>query len=273
MDRELFVAAWAERLRRQEPDAIAILLKGSAARGDAGPHSDVDFDVLTASGPREAYLAYLGETGEGWLTHVSVAVCDLDSWLAQAAEPVEWAFPWPAAEATRLVWARDETLRERLARPFLPHPPAAAELEDFIAGFGKVKNAHVAENELALRLAAQGLARFCPSLLRLVNPEVRVGTGYEALLASLELPVSPPGYREDLLVCLGLVGRATTVDEVYAAAHRLVTGVVALLQPHAQRLATEFEPDLAAYLADGTLQRYIAQEIISREQAPRVARS
>jgi hypothetical protein len=32
MDGERFVAAWVERLRRQEPDAVAILLKGSAAR-------------------------------------------------------------------------------------------------------------------------------------------------------------------------------------------------------------------------------------------------
>jgi len=260
MDRERFVATWVERLQRQEPDAVAILLKGSDARDAAGPHSDVDFDVLTTTGPREAYLAYLVETGEGRLTHVSVAVCDIESWLAQEGEPAEWAFPWPAAEATRLVWTRDETLRQRLARPFLPHPPAAPELEDFIAGFGKVKNADVAGNELALRLAAQGMAQLCPSLLRLVNPEVRVGTRYEALLASLDLPVSPPGYREDLLVCLGFVGHATTVDEVHSAARRLVTGVVKLLQPHAERLASEFEPDLPSHLADGTLQRYVEEE-------------
>lgn len=260
MDREQLVVAWVERLQRQEPDAVAILLKGSDARGDAGLHSDVDFDVLTATGPRETYLAYLVETGEGWLTHVSVAIHDLDAWLAQEEEPAEWACPWPAAEATRLLWTRDETLRERLGRPYLPHPPAKPELEDFIAGFGKVKNAYVADNALALRLAAQGMAQLCPSLLRLVNPEVRVGTRYEALLASLGLPISPPGYREDLLVCLGLTGRATTVDDVYAAAHRLVTGVLTLLHPHAQRLAPEFEPDLPAYLADGTLQRYVEQE-------------
>ena len=36
MDRERLVAAWVERLRRQEPDAVAILLKGSAARGTPG---------------------------------------------------------------------------------------------------------------------------------------------------------------------------------------------------------------------------------------------
>ncbi len=261
MDTERLVAAWVERLQRDEPDAVAILLKGSAARGDAGPHSDVDFDVLTASGPREAYRAYLVETGEEWLTHVSVAVHDIAGWLAQETEPAEWAFALPVAEATRLVWTRADTWHERVARPSLLHPPGQAELEDFIADFGKVKNAHLARNELALRLAAQGLAQRCPSLLRLVNPQVQVGTRYEALLASLDLPVAPPGYREDLLVCLGLVGRATTADEVVAAARRLVTGVVEVLRPHAQRLAPEFEAHLPVYLADGTLQHYIVQGI------------
>ena len=261
MDTERLVAMWVERLQRDEPDAVVILLKGSAARGDAGPHSDVDFDVLTASGPREAYLAYLVETGEEWLIHVSVAVHDIAGWLAQETEPAAWAFALPVAEATRLVWTRDDTWHERLARPSLPHPPGQAELEDFIADFGKVKNAHVARNELALRLAAQGLAQRCPSLLRLVNPAVQAGTRYEALLASLDFPLAPPGYREDLLVCLGLVGRATTADEVHTAAGRLVTGVVEVLQPHAQHLGSEFEAHLPVYLADGTLRRYVAQGI------------
>jgi phosphoribosyl-AMP cyclohydrolase len=261
MDTERLVAAWVERLQRDEPDAVAILLKGSAARGDAGPHSDVDFDVLTASGPREAYRAYLVETRAGWLTHVSVAIHDIAGWLAQETEPAECAFSLSVAEVTRLVWTRDDTWHERLARPALPHPPGQAELEDFIADFGKVKNAHVARNELALRLAAQGLAQRCPSLLRLVNPELQVGTRYEALLASLDFPVTPPGYREDLLVCLGLGGRATTADEVYAAARRLVTGVVEVLRPHAQHLAPEFEAHLPMYLANGTLQHYVAQGI------------
>jgi hypothetical protein len=44
-------------------------------------------------------------------------------------------------------------------------------------------------------------------------------------------------------------------------ARRLVTGVVELLQPQSQRLAPEFETNLPTYLANGTLQRYVAQEV------------
>ena len=49
---EAFLAAWVERLRATVPKAVAVILKGSYARGDAGPHSDIDFDVLTAGEAR-----------------------------------------------------------------------------------------------------------------------------------------------------------------------------------------------------------------------------
>jgi hypothetical protein len=120
-----------------------------ARRDEPGPHSDVDFDLLNASGPREANLAHLIEPSEGWLTHVSVAVRDVEGWLAEAAEPAAWAFSWP--------------------------------------------------------------------------------------------------------------GRGSDAPAV--GARRLVTGVVELLQPHSQRLAPEFETNLPTYLANGTLQRYVAQEV------------
>jgi hypothetical protein len=40
-----------------------------------------------------------------------------------------------------------------------------------------------------------------------------------------------------------------------------VTGVVVVLRPHAERLASEFEPHLSVYLANGMLPRYVAQGI------------
>ena len=40
-----------------------------------------------------------------------------------------------------------------------------------------------------------------------------------------------------------------------------MTGVVEVLRPHAQRLASEFEPHLSVYLANGMLQRYVVQGI------------
>nr|MDQ3328207.1 phosphoribosyl-AMP cyclohydrolase [Chloroflexota bacterium] len=139
---------------------------------------------------------------------------------------------------------------------------------------GKVKNAHRRGDELALRLAAQGLAERCPSVLRPVNPAQVPGTRYEALLAALALPVAPPGYRNDMLLCLGLTGQPSTMDEVSAATFRLAHGALELLRPHAPRLTPELEPDRGTYLADGRLQRYLAQiDEDDRSQTPRSTRA
>jgi phosphoribosyl-AMP cyclohydrolase len=75
---------------------------------------------------------------------------------------------------------------------------------------------------------------------------------------ALDFAVVPPGYRDDLLVCLGLAGRPTSAEEVHAAACRLATGVVELLGSHAGRF-TGLPRPLAASLADGSLRRYLAQ--------------
>jgi phosphoribosyl-AMP cyclohydrolase len=252
-----FIARWARRLQSTVPETAAVVLKGSYARGDAGPHSDLDFDLLTSGEPREEYPAYLDEFA-GRLIHVSVTVRDLTGWLAEEEEPATWAFGLPASEAMRLLWATDETLAATLDRAARHFPAGEPELEDFVAGLGKVRQAHAQGDDLALRLAAQDLARLCPSLLRPINPEIRVGTRRQALQAALAFPVSPPGYPADMRLCLGLSNRATTED-VHETARRLVLGVLETLQPHAARLAPLLPPDLAAALASGALQRYAAQ--------------
>ena len=255
---DAFLHRWVERLRREESGVVAVLLKGSYARGDAGPHSDVDFDLLTHGRPRVPYPVYI-EKRDGRLLHVSVAVKRLDDWLSREAEPAPWSYSLPVAEATRLLWA-DESVRDELDRPALLRPPGDPELEDFVECAGKVRNALQAGDELRLCLAAQDLARLCPSVLLPLNPATVVGTRPGALRAALSFPVSPPGYRDDMLTCLGMSGRATTAREVRDAALRLATGTLELLRPHAERLAPLLQPDLARYLADGTLQRYLEQD-------------
>jgi predicted nucleotidyltransferase len=59
------------RVRHEIPDAVAVFLVGSYARGDAGPHSDVDLDVLVADGPRNQWPTWL-DVEEHRLVCVSV---------------------------------------------------------------------------------------------------------------------------------------------------------------------------------------------------------
>lgn len=255
---EGFVSTWVDRLRGEVAEVAAIILKGSHARDDAEVHSDVDFDVLVDGEPRDDYLVFLDEI-DGRLRHVSVAVQDVDGWIAEREEPVSWAYGLPAAETSRLLWARDDALRAELDHPARMHPPEPPELEDFIEAWGKVRNARRRGDDLAMRLAAQKLARLCPTLLRPLNPDALPSNRREAMRAVLGFPVAPDGYRDDLLRLFGLTGEAVTTDDLHASARRLTFGTVALLREHAALLEGVLEDDLYAYLVDGTLERYIRQ--------------
>ena len=78
------------------------------------------------------------------------------------------------------------------------HPPEPPELEDFVEAWGKVRNARRRGDDLAMRLAAQKMARLCPTLLRPLNPAVFPSNRREAMRAVLGLPVAPDGYRDDI---------------------------------------------------------------------------
>lgn len=254
------ISSWTGRLREEVPDAVAILLKGSHARGDAGPHSDIDFDVLIDGPPVERYPLWIAPDATGRLRHVSVAVKDIPGWLGEGDEPEPWAFGLPVREPTHLLWAATPELRERLDRPWREHPPAEPEIEDWFESYAKMRNAAERDDELGLRQAAQGLGQYTPTVLRPLNPPVWATGPRSALDLALAFPIAPEGYREDLLACLGLSDGAA-VDELLAAGERLVTGTLALLRTHIDSIAPLLADDIARYLRDGTLERYIAAMI------------
>jgi hypothetical protein len=139
---EQVVAEWIERLRAQIPGVVAIVLKGSHARGNPGPWSDVDFDVLTFNEDVEhEYLSWIADDGSGRLVHVSVAVERLDDWVRGFREVASWSFGLPSREITKLVWLGRPSLRAELDRPFRDHPGGEPELEDFCEELGKARNA------------------------------------------------------------------------------------------------------------------------------------
>jgi phosphoribosyl-AMP cyclohydrolase len=250
------IARWTDRIQREIPGAVAILLKGSHVRGDAGPHSDVDFDVLVQGNPIEAYPLWLETDATGRLRHISVAVRDLPGWLADADEPEPWTFGLAVREPTRLLWATTPALRARLDQPWREHLPGEPEVEDWFESLAKMRNAHRRGDEVGLRQAAQGLARYTPTLLRPLNPDVWATSPRSALDLVLTFPVAPAGYRADLLACLGLTVDAT-VDTLLAAGERLVTGTVSLLEDRFDVIAPLLAADIATYLRDGTLRRYV----------------
>lgn len=234
---------------------VGILLRGSHARRAATAHSDVDLDVLVGGAPYAARRAYLDESA-GQVTHVSVAARDIRSWVHRLGEPADWAFGLPVTAPARLLWA-DPHWRPRIDLPVLCQPAEPPRLEEMIATLGKAASARAAGDRLGVRLAVADLARLCPSVLRPANPSVRVHSRRAAFAAALELPVAPPGYRTDMLLCLGLRPGAT--GQLWAAAVRLVAGTLPLIRPYAEEIADTAGADLAAALVDGRLDRYVAQ--------------
>ena len=257
---EAFIASWVERLRKEIPGVVAVVLKGSHVRGNAGPFSDLDFDVLVFDEEiADAYLTWIVDDGDGWLVHVSVAVERLDDWLHGFKETSSWSFGFPSSEVTRLMWLGRTSLRAELDRASREHPGGEPELEDFIEELGKARNARLRGDEIPVRLAVQEIAWLCPSLLLPLNRSASPGTRPEALIAALDLDVVPEGYRDDMLFCLGLSGRVSTVDEVLEAGERLVLGTLALLEANADVICPGLAPHLPDLLSSGLLRRYLEQ--------------
>jgi predicted nucleotidyltransferase len=240
------------RVRREEPDAVAMFLCGSRVRGEAGLFSDFDFDVLVPKGPRDRAMEWFDGP-----VRVSAWVRDIDLWLAERDVPQEWAFHLPCEDLLRLCWSASDEWRERLDRKALPHRAGTPELDHLIGDAAKVANARRAGDELGLRLAAQDLARSCPALLHPVNKVSPVHSRRAALRAATEMAVAPPTYQEDLLACLGLTAGPTTAAQVYTAAGRIALGVLDILAAHDATYAPLLPADLLADLRAGVLRSFV----------------
>src|SRR5262245_65000995 len=88
---ERFVDRCAERLRAEISDAVAIRLVGSTARGDAGPASDVDFDVLVDGEPDSEGCGWVDALA-GRVVYVSAWVRRVRRWQQDQDSGQEWAF-------------------------------------------------------------------------------------------------------------------------------------------------------------------------------------
>ena len=71
--------------------------------------------------------------------------------------------------------------------------------------------------------------------------------------------MAPYTYRDDMLLCLGMSGLATSAQDVHDAALRLALGTLTLLQPHCDAIVGHVEPGLPEALTDGRLLRLLTQ--------------
>lgn len=247
-----------ERLRAEYADAVAVVLKGSHARGEAKPWSDVDFDVLVSSPDVEEYRTWIEPVGDR-LVHISVAVESLTSWLVDSEEPSPWSLGFPTVETTKLLWAVDARHHALLDHPHRTHPAHEIEIEDTMEALGKMRNALIRGDSIGLYRYSHKLATLIPSMLIPLNPVQSVSNARQAIDAVISLPNVPDGFARDWCICSGYVD-ARTPESTLATAEKMFLEVLAMLPPDPDVVGEDF----ATLLANGTLLKYLNQSMLER---------
>lgn len=241
------------RLRELEPATIAVLVIGSYAKETADDSSDLDLDVVTEGEPVSPYRMWFEDRPPLRPLHVSPSVKSLARWLAKRDEPQAWALGFPVEHVARYVWATVEARRALGDPPTHVHPGSTPELEDFVEYVQKLRRAYADGESMLVRWRARQAATLAPGLLQGLNERVTIRDGPGALAAALGFEVAPEHYRDDLVVCLGLV--STDDGEVFEAALRLARELLAFVRE--RKPDADPQPDIARYLADGTLERHL----------------
>ncbi|OFW73370.1 MAG: hypothetical protein A2Y55_12050 [Actinobacteria bacterium RBG_16_68_12] len=246
------------RLRELEPTAVAILVTGSYARGTADPTSDLDVRVVTHADPSSEYRMWFEDRRGAKPLHVSPSMLSLERFVDERDEPAKWrwALGFPVLDEMRYVWATEDARTILGDPPSRVRRPAPPELEDFTEFVTKVQRAAAAGDGAGVRIFAPYAALLAPGLLRSLNDEFVVRDRRDALDAALSLAIAPDHYRDDLAVCLGLVPVGD--DAVAEAALRLGRELLAFLREH--KPDVDPQPDIARYLADGTLERHLGSQ-------------
>lgn len=234
------------RLRDHEPTTRAVLVHGSYAKGTADADSDLDLYAITRDEPFVPYRMWF----DGPL-HVSAGAKSVAAWLAARERPARWSLGFPARLDPEYLWSADEDIRRLLGDPpSLLMPGGEPELEDFVEGVLKTRRAARQGDEIGVRWRARATAVLAPTLLRPLNANRIVRNSRDALNAATELAVAPEHYRDDFLVAVGLVD-----GDLPTATLRLARELLAFLREHAPHV--DPQPEIARYLADGTLERLL----------------
>ncbi|MEX1357690.1 MAG: nucleotidyltransferase domain-containing protein [Gaiellaceae bacterium] len=249
LDDELLLRV-VERLLDHEPRTIAVLVTGSYAKGTADAASDLDLTAITPE-PSVGYRTWFADRQPP--LHVSAGALTPEEWLAAGDRPARWALGFPAINEAVYLWATDEARAVLGESPSLRHPPVEPELEDFVEYAFKARKRANAGDELGLRWFAQKAASLAPVLLRPLNAERWVRDSRDALDAALALDVSPPHYRGDMVICLGLA--KASAEQVRTAVVRLGKEMLAFLREHAPDV--DRQPELRELLLAGTLERHL----------------
>jgi hypothetical protein len=246
---EEFIQRWVRRVRHEVPDGVAVFLVGSYARGDAGPYSDVDLDVLVADRPQR--VADLLDVEGQRLVCVSVWIRDAATWLASQQESQGWAFGLAAVETVGCVGSPTTPGEHDWSDHSWPIRRASRNWTTWSATWARWPTP-IAE---AMSLAGGWLPRILPGPVhRCCNRSIRI-LGLQPSCSAARGPGLRRGSTRLPRRPVGLPGACWPADQRRGGLWRRVsppgTGVVELLGSDADRLTRLLPEPLAASLTDG----------------------
>jgi hypothetical protein len=257
---------WVNRLRKEEPSAVAVLLFGSRAFGNEGPYSDVDLRVITAREPEVRDRIYFEEYG-GRLVHFSIGSRSISELIRLCQDPERWAWMKPTYASAKVLWDSSGIVDvlNRIIEANTPKRYPYVEdlhyaLETLVEYVTKVKNAHAATDYARAAYFAQKVGEYAWRTCRACSESPRLMAGEsQAFEDRLEIGKDIPGYVENIKVCLGLLPDARTIDDILFASVRLAVGVVEWVRTLAPRL--EISASLLELLDSGKVRQYLMQSM------------
>jgi len=237
------------RARSEEEGVIGLAAFGSYARGEATSSSDLDLEAVLDREPRIGYRTWFLDA-----LHVSIGFDSVDAVRSHVGVPSTWSLKLAVAMLAVWVWATPQARAALGETPDFSRPPGEPELEDFVEWAAKAQRA---ADSLALRVAARGMGEEAPALLRALNGSPHVRTRVDAVRTACAFAIAPEGWAGDLPVLLGLA--ESTDEAVRAAVGRVGSGVLRILRERRSPVG-DGQPELTAYLLDGTLERHLGFE-------------
>jgi predicted nucleotidyltransferase len=239
----------ASIVKREHPDLVGILVHGSVARGEPGPHSDIDMVAVTGPGKKKPseYSFFDGDVyvGVGFLS-----VAELEK---EFKDPNKFFWARGSAEATRLLYDPRGILRRIMLRWKKAQPSYQILQEslwdayhNIIEYSGKLRNGWLKHDEYLTRYSARVLAAHVErAIIALIDLSI-ISENY-LWHQILNAEKRPRHIRTDYPIARAMRG-SSDLSKVYRSAMRLCGETLRLIRDEFGKRAKH--PRFMALLAE-----------------------
>jgi predicted nucleotidyltransferase len=224
-------------VRREFPNVIGVMVHGSVARGEPGPFSDIDLEVVTGRGKKPAEFSYF----DGGI-YVGVGFLRVAELEREFGDPKMFFWARGSAKATRVLYDPKGVLRRILAR-WRQAKPSQQLLEkslwddyhNIIEYSGKLRNGWRNDDEYLTRYAARVIGQHVQRAIIALN-EISIVSENYLWHQVLKAKKRPRHLGTDYPIALGIRGTKET-SKVYRSATRLCGETLRLIGRNFRRKA------------------------------------